>query len=237
MSEPHFTATVAQGIFRLLGVAPSVYAKLKQWRGGPSKMDARSHGAPLAMRSESARLCRAPELDNGQVRAPLELSQRKLEPPAQAAPQPAGSRSRHERKVKPLVALAAVSCLGCSFVFVTGPPSEPPSDPREPVPECTTSKLVPVLDGAAATLAAISMVVVATADRGEETVYGIEMEPEAALGVTAAQLAAFGAGSVYGFVQTSRCTSYHEERERAQRPTWSPALTPKSPPPSPPARR
>jgi hypothetical protein len=39
MSEPHLTATAAQGIFKLLGVAPKVYAKLRQWRGGPSSED------------------------------------------------------------------------------------------------------------------------------------------------------------------------------------------------------
>lgn len=133
-----------------------------------------------------------------------------------------------------LLVLAAAGCFGCSFAFVTGPPSEPPSDPREPVPECTTSVLFPVLDSAGAALSGISMVVIATADRGEETLYGIEMEQETAIGLSAAQLAAFGAGAVYGFIQTSRCKSYREEKERPQQPTWSPAIAPGSGPSSPP---
>jgi hypothetical protein len=133
-----------------------------------------------------------------------------------------------------LLLLATAGCFGCSFVLVTGPPSEPPSDPREPVPECTTSELVPMLDSIGAVLSGVSMVVVVTADRGEDTLYAIEMEQETAIGVSAAQLAAFGAGAVYGFIQTSRCRSYREEMERAQRPTWSPALAPGSGPSSPP---
>lgn len=122
-----------------------------------------------------------------------------------------------------LLPVLAASCFGCSFAFVTGPPSEPPSDPREPVPECTTSVLFPLLDGAAATISGMLVVAHATSDQNSASWYG-EVEPETAMWISAAQFAAFGAGSVYGFIQTSRCRSYLEERERLQRPTWSPAL-------------
>lgn len=126
-----------------------------------------------------------------------------------------------------LLVLAAVNCLGCSFAFVTGPPSEPPDDPREPIPECTTSVVFPVLDGAAATIAGISLIIVATDDRGDAIMYGAEVEQETAIALTAAQLAAFGAGSVYGFIQTSRCRSFREESERARRPTCHRRAPPK----------
>jgi hypothetical protein len=132
-----------------------------------------------------------------------------------------------------LLLLAATACVGCSFVFVTGPPSGPPSDPREPVPECTTSVLFPVLDGAGAAIAGISIVAIATADRGEATLYGTEMEEEAAIAVSATQLAVFGAGAVYGFIQTSRCRSYREETEKVRPPTWSPARAPGTRPSTP----
>ena len=135
--------------------------------------------------------------------------------------------------MKWLPVLVTASCFGCSFAFVTGPPSEPPSDPREPIPECTTSVVFPVLDAAAATFAGMLVAAHATSDENSVSWYG-EVEPETAMWISAAQFAAFGAGSVYGFVQTSRCRSYREESERPRQPTWSPALAPGSGSPSPP---
>lgn len=123
---------------------------------------------------------------------------------------------------KSLLLLAATGSFGCSFAFVTGPPSEPPSDPREPVPECTTSMVVPMLDGFGAVISGALVVVHATSDEDAVAWYG-EVEPETATVISAAQLAAFGAGAVYGFIQTSRCRSFLTEKERVQRPTWSPA--------------
>src|SRR5262245_19658076 len=84
-----------------------------------------------------------------------------------------------------IVVLAAIGCFGCSFVFVTGPPSEPPDDPREPTPECTTGVLFPVGDGAVATIGGSIVVASATRDQDEAIV-----EPET-IAVSAALVTAF----------------------------------------------
>ncbi len=63
-------------------------------------LDAPSPCALTTARPKRTRSCRAPELDDGQVRAPFEASQTKLEPPAQAAPESSGPSSRQERKAR-----------------------------------------------------------------------------------------------------------------------------------------
>jgi hypothetical protein len=82
-----------------------------------------------------------------------------------------------------------------------------------------------VLDSAAASVGAINIGVAANASPGRVAWYGMEMESETGVALGVTQLALFGAGAVYGFVQTSRCSAYIEERRRQpEGPGWSPAL-------------
>jgi hypothetical protein len=127
--------------------------------------------------------------------------------------------------MRSFVAVLAMACFGCSFAFVTGPPSEPSSEPHEPSRPCTTSVLYPVLDSVAAAVGAVNIGIAANASPGKVSWYGIEMESKTGVALGVTQLALFGAGAVYGFVQTSRCNAYREKvRTEPEGSSWSPAL-------------
>src|SRR5687767_15104274 len=103
--------------------------------------------------------------------------------------------------------LVTTSCLGCSFVFVSGPPSAPIDRTPQAAARCTTSVLHPVLDSLGAGIGALNIGIATDASPGKVSWYGMEMDAEkgVALGVT--QLGIYGAAAVYGFIQTSRCNT------------------------------
>jgi hypothetical protein len=136
------------------------------------------------------------------------------------------------RVFAPVVVAACLPCLGCSFGFVSGPPSDPSEEQYADSSRCTTSVLIPVLDTASAAVGAINIGIAANASPGEVTWYGVEMESETGVALGITQLAAFGAGAVYGFIQTSRCRAHLDaERNTPDEPKWSPEVAPGSPPP------
>jgi hypothetical protein len=125
-----------------------------------------------------------------------------------------------------LVMLVAGECFGCSFAFVSGPPSETAAQTSEATPRCTTSVLVPVLDGVAAAVGALNIGIAADASPGTVSWYGVEMDAKTGVTLGVLQLGAFGAGAIYGFVQTARCKAFLAEvRETPAGPTWSPAVS------------
>ena len=131
----------------------------------------------------------------------------------------------------------SVGCVGCSFVFVPAPPSDPSERTREAASRCTTSVLHPVLDSVGAGIGAINIGIAADASPGDVSWYGIEMDAEKGMGLGVTQLVVFGAAAAYGFIQISRCDTLREEtRGMPQGPTWSPVLSsePVAPPPAPP---
>lgn len=127
-------------------------------------------------------------------------------------------------RLRRLVALASITCSGCSFAFVSGPPSETAPPPR-PAETCTTSVLYPVLDTVGAAVGAVNIGIAANASPGKVAWYGVEMESGTGVALGITQLALFGAGAIYGFVQTSRCNAFLEAPEKeSEGATWSPAL-------------
>jgi len=51
------------------------------------------------------------------------------------------------------------------------------------------------------------------------------MEPETALALGAVQLALYGAGATYGFIQTSRCSTLRDEVAAAEKRGETPGIT------------
>jgi hypothetical protein len=128
-----------------------------------------------------------------------------------------------------LATLLSVGCFGCSFVLVSGPPSEPTERTPDAAARCTTSVVYPVLDSVGAGVGALNMGIAASASPGKVTWYGAEMDADTGMALGVTQLAIFGAGAVYGFIQTSRCSSLREElKAKPEGPTWSPAVQPSS---------
>ena len=125
-----------------------------------------------------------------------------------------------------LVVGAALWSAGCSFVFVSGPPSEPKERTAHAASRCTTSVLQPVLDSVGAGIGGLNMAIAANASPGKVAWYGIEMDSDTGMALGATQLGLFGAGAVYGFIQTSRCNSLRKElEERPSSPEDGPAVT------------
>jgi hypothetical protein len=135
-------------------------------------------------------------------------------------------------RTRRLITLLSFSCFGCSFAFVSGPPTETAPSPR-PDEQCTTSVLYPVLDSVGAAVGALNIGIAADASPGKVRWYGAEMDSGTGVALGITQLALFGAGAIYGFVQTSRCNAFLDERQQEQpeSATWTPALANQEAPP------
>jgi hypothetical protein len=126
--------------------------------------------------------------------------------------------------IRSLVAVTAVCSAGCSFVLVSGPPSEPTERTPDAASRCTSSVLHPVLDTVGAGIGALNIGIAADASPGKVSWYGVEMDADTGMGLGIAQLGVYGAAAVYGYIQTARCRSLREELKHApDEPTWSPA--------------
>jgi hypothetical protein len=111
------------------------------------------------------------------------------------------SRSRIELAV---VALGAgLTCAGCSFTFVTPPPSRSAGSEPRPNVECTTSNVAPIVDSVVTSYETFR---VAYAAFGPDSAYRdspIPRDADLALGVAFG--GAFLASAIYGYVNTARC--------------------------------
>jgi uncharacterized membrane protein len=113
------------------------------------------------------------------------------------------------RALASIARLAGTSALvlvtsGCSFLFVTPPPS-PPS--RR---ECTTSRLAPVLDSIAA---GYEIFRTGYAIAAPDEVYDrIGVPREADIAVGAGLSALFVGSAIYGYVNTAECERVEETR-------------------------
>jgi hypothetical protein len=98
-------------------------------------------------------------------------------------------------------------CAGCSFVAVSGPPAD---HAQRVYFDCTTSKLAPLIDLAAAGLFAASALVPVTNDSGYDSQERLSTAA-VSLGLTTLELVA----GVQGWRATDECR--HAKRELAQR--------------------
>jgi hypothetical protein len=92
---------------------------------------------------------------------------------------------------------------GCSFTFVTPPPSRPVASEPRPHVECTTSNVAPIIDSA---ITGYETFRVAYAALGPESAYRsspIDRETDLALGLAFGGV--FLASTIYGFVSTAQC--------------------------------
>ena len=121
--------------------------------------------------------------------------------------------------------IAAFSCFGCSFLAVPSPPSDPVERTRDAADHCTTSVFYPVMDTLGAGVGAVNMGVAASAGGGKVLWYSSEIDAEAALVLGAVQLALYGAGATYGFIQTSRCGTLRDEVAAAEKRGETPGIT------------
>ena len=113
--------------------------------------------------------------------------------------------------VQALVGLVALPALtGCSFLFVTPPPSNTGSLSGPRPGQCTSSVLAPVVDSVIGGLQVARTAVAASAD---EAVYSdpnqlLSREADIALGVAFTTL--FLASAGYGFYETSQCSELEQ---------------------------
>ena len=112
-----------------------------------------------------------------------------------------------------LVGAICATQIGCSFVFVKSPP--PPGnrrqDPFEPVADCTETRIPPIVDVVAASIAGVFVAFAAV-----DTLTGTHNETLRAemfwgglvtSGVTVAS-------AIWGFRTTRKCRDYVEEKTR-----------------------
>ncbi len=120
-----------------------------------------------------------------------------------------------------LVPLAAVD-VGCSFIFVTPPKSEPSATSQgasadtEPVDEtrtnCTTSKLAPVVDAIVAGYQAYRTGAAISATDAQYASAPFSRNTDIALGITL--FGTFLVSSIYGVDSTSRCNDVQQAEDR-----------------------
>ncbi len=98
---------------------------------------------------------------------------------------------------------------GCSFVFVSGPPSEQEvrAAPRYEIPKCTSTASLPILDG---------LLGLATLVATLQAVSSYEFDPNNDHSwnktdlqiVGSAGVALFAVSTIYGVIQVNRCKTY-----------------------------
>lgn len=104
------------------------------------------------------------------------------------------------------IGLSFVAMAGCSFVFVSGPPA----NHRElPTVDCSTSRVVPILDTVWTALMTLNLIGAASTDDAQ---WDKNFEPndppfsrKAGMVTYAVAAAAGGAGMVYGYLKTGAC--------------------------------
>ncbi|MEJ7602190.1 MAG: hypothetical protein WKG01_30110 [Kofleriaceae bacterium] len=99
------------------------------------------------------------------------------------------------------IALVLALLSGCSFVFVSKPP---PNHAQLPYFECTSSRVVPILDIVWTSLQTLNLLAAASLDDEEfEDDYGVDRK--LAMGAYATLAIAGAAGIYYGWTSTSQC--------------------------------
>ena len=94
--------------------------------------------------------------------------------------------------------LALVCALsGCSFAFVHGPPA---NHRQMPFFDCTTSNVLPALDGLLGLVTAGETIDSATSPSST-----LSTSPKTAIAIVAAEAVLFAASAAYGFKKTSDC--------------------------------
>jgi hypothetical protein len=108
-----------------------------------------------------------------------------------------------------------LACSGCSFIFVSGPPSNveklPPSEPVE----CTTSVAAPVLDLLGTGVEVVRTGLAIGARDGDYRDAPISRSSDIALGAALTVLLA--ASTIYGFDETSTCDDAKARHRKARR--------------------
>jgi len=121
------------------------------------------------------------------------------------------SRDCRENRLRLTALLAIALCsVGCSLGMSTAP-SHPSARTEEAARECTSSPHLPILDTLSAGVGAFNVAISAAAE-DEVTFYGAAIDKEVGLTLGITQLALFGAGAVYGYVQLGRCHALRKER-------------------------
>jgi hypothetical protein len=125
---------------------------------------------------------------------------------------------RHHRMVAAGL-LAWLSC-GCSFTFVSSPPSEPSERTVEAAAECTASNTWPIVDVLGAGASAGGVALVASSDEWSDSEKSVLVPVHVAYAVLGT------ASAIYGFVTVSRCKDLRREVKYDPNagPRWSPAL-------------
>jgi hypothetical protein len=120
-------------------------------------------------------------------------------------------------------ALVPLLCAasGCSFAFVHGPPA---NHRQLPFFDCTTSNILPALDGL------LGLVLVGETVDGTDS--GLSASTKTAIGVAVAEAVLFGASAVYGFKKTSDCRDAQNLLLMRMPPPQAPSFA--APPPAPP---
>jgi hypothetical protein len=104
---------------------------------------------------------------------------------------------------------ALAGATGCSFTMGTAP-SDPAQRTRKAAGSCTSSVYFPLLDTISAGVGVYN-IGVSVAARDRVSLYRAEMSKKAGLALGITQAALFGAGAVYGYVQTARCDALRRE--------------------------
>jgi hypothetical protein len=128
--------------------------------------------------------------------------------------------------------LVVVNAAGCSFVFVTRPPDALSRSTGSPPPStvnCTSSVLAPVVDTAIASYQVFRTGAALKADRGDYAGAPISRNADIGFGVGLTGL--FLASAVYGFINTSECSTIKQGKVVAP-PPWVPPTVPAAPPPA-----
>ena len=107
------------------------------------------------------------------------------------------------RSLTSFVVLLAVANSGCSFLFVTPPPSQYKQPVARPEANCSTSVAAPVVDGIIGGYQLVRTAYALQADDRDYTNVPISRGADIALGVGLSAL--FIASTVYGGVNVSQC--------------------------------
>jgi hypothetical protein len=105
-----------------------------------------------------------------------------------------------------------LGCLACSFLFTTGPahqPRHPTRPPRAMPPDCSTSRLAPVIDTLIVGYQIFRTGAALAADESDYSDSPISREGDIGFGVGLALV--FGISALYGYSATSRCDAARQE--------------------------
>lgn len=122
-----------------------------------------------------------------------------------------GSRAERVRSSCLLACALIGACAlqGCSFLFVHGPPA---NHPQLDSFDCTTSNVVPVIDGAVAGFETVRTIVAVAADDSVYDNYPLSRGADIGIGVALTGL--FVGSAIYGATKTGRCSDAKAALER-----------------------